>query len=83
MNTIPVAIVLEIIGLLMVAGGVFAKLRSEINRSNENLTRTTADNRTAIAVLAARVEGHSELFKKIEHTLERIERKLDDKADKL
>lgn len=83
MNEIPVDVVLEIIGLVIVAGGVFAKLRSELNRSSEALGRAAADNRTAIAVLAARVEGHSDLFKKIEHTLERIERKLDDKADKL
>ena len=82
MTVIPVAIVLEIIGLVIVAGGVFAKLRAEINRSNEALGKAAADNRTAIAVLAARVESHSDLFKKIEHTLERIERKLDDKADK-
>ena len=82
MTGIPVAVVLEIIGLVIVAGGVFAKLRAEINRSNEALGKAAADNRTAIAVLAARVEGHSDLFKKIEHTLERIERKLDDKADK-
>jgi len=69
--TLPIDIVFQIIGYLIALAGGYIMLQKQIN-----------SNRTAIAVLAERVDSHSDLFKKIENTLERIERKLDGKADK-
>jgi hypothetical protein len=46
------------------------------------LQRQIADNRVEVARLKAQVESHGDMFEKIERSLERIERKLDGKADK-
>ena len=61
----------QIIAYLVAGAGAYMMLQRQIN-----------DNRVEVARLKAQVESHSDLFEKIERSLERIERKLDGKADK-
>jgi hypothetical protein len=61
----------QIIGYLVAGAGAYMLLQRQI-----------ADNRVEVARLKAQVESHGDMFEKIERSLERIERKLDGKADK-
>lgn len=61
----------QIIGYLVAGAGAYMVLQRQI-----------ADNRVEVARLKAQVESHGDMFEKIERSLERIERKLDGKADK-
>jgi hypothetical protein len=61
----------QIIGYLIAGAGAYLVLQRQIG-----------DNKVELARLKAQVESHGDMFEKIERSLERIERKLDGKADK-